>query len=186
MRVTTAVIPAAGLGTRVEIVEELARELGEQRRARGVPADAHAAGDGVGADVANAGFAPQRVVDQPGAGGAVHAFADHGDLAALGRVEGVSGLHVGAVPGAVVGGRQVHAGAGGITQAVVVAQAGVADPAGGRPAAGAADFALGAVQAHAHGVRGQGLAAVEAARRCRGIHGAASAGASVTSVSPGW
>ena len=86
------------------------------------------------------GFARQRAVDQPGAGGAAHAVGEQGDLAAA-IVDGarVFGLHFLAIPQrqrAVVG---IDAGAGSLAQAVVVVEVGVLDPLRGRRAAIAAE-----------------------------------------------
>src|SRR5690606_10860225 len=111
--------------------------------------------DGVGADFAHAGFALQGAIDQPGAGGAVHAFDDDGDAVAVTAVLDVAGLDVLAVPAAVVGGGFVHSGAGRLAQAVVIVEAGVADPGGGGRAAVAAHGARLSVQLHQHRRRRQ-------------------------------
>src|SRR3546814_15203517 len=63
----------------------------------------YAPGDRVGAGVEHARFAPQRAIDEPGAGGAAHAVGEHGDLASA-----LDGMHVLVQQVVAIPGREVH------------------------------------------------------------------------------
>ncbi len=147
------------------------RQWLRQRRACRIPLDADAPGDGIGGGIQHAGFAAQGAVDQPGAGGAAHAVGEHGDFTATGDGVGVAGQQLFAVPRRQCRCVGVHPPGGLVTQAVVILQVGIDDPARGRRATFATELMRLAVDLHAQRCRRQCFAAVMA-----GIGGGAGQG----------